>query len=75
VKSLLPWIAKGALSAAYWFGCLYLAVGLMFGDRMVGGRIVAPAVQISPLLFVAIAVGLYALLSFLWDRWRDRAGR
>lgn len=75
MKSLLPWLVKGALSAAYWFACLYLAVGLMFGDRVVDGRIVAPAVQVSPVVFVMAAVVLHAALSLLWDRWRERPRR
>jgi hypothetical protein len=75
VRLLLPWIVKGVLSAAYWLACLYLAVGLMVGDRIVDGKIVAPPVPVPPLLFAAIAVGLYALLSFLWDRWQGRAMR
>lgn len=75
MKALLPGIAKGVLSAAYWFTCWYLAGGLLFGDRIANGRIVTPALPVPPLLFVVIAVALYATLSLLWDRWAARSGR
>ena len=75
MRAMLLGIAKGVLSAAYWFACWYLAGRLIFGDRVVNERIVVPELAVPPLLFVVVAVALYAALSLLWDRWAARSGR
>jgi len=69
-------VVKAMLSAAYWYGCLYVAMGMFFGDRIVEGRIAAPQWGMPPWLFALIAILLYAGLSIGWDRLlRPRGGK
>lgn len=72
MKALLPWLAKAVFSAVYWFGALYLAMGLFFGDRLTPNGIVGPPVVIPLWLFVIVALGIYALCSAAWNRMTDR---
>lgn len=69
MRSLAPWIAKAVLSAAYWLGCLYVATGLFSGDRMTSdGTITGSPSPLPTWAFGLLAVGLYAVLSLVWDR-------
>ncbi|MGH6616545.1 hypothetical protein [Sphingomonas sp.] len=61
-------VVKAALSAVYWYGCLYVATGMFFGDRIVDGRIAPPQWVIPPWLFALMAILVYAGLSITWDR-------
>lgn len=65
---LAPSLAKGAFSAAFWFGALYVAGGLFLGDRLGPDGIVGPPVVIPFWLFLPATLAIYATFSSWWDR-------
>lgn len=67
-RRLASWLAKGAISAVFWFAALYVAGGLFVGDRLGPDGIVAPRYVLPIWLFLPAILTMYAIFSSWWDQ-------